>query len=329
VEQIQQTTNAAADLTSRLLAFSRPGRTREQPAELCAAVQQNAVTLHHLMGEQIAVTVTVPEGTLHAPVGAKQLGQILLNLALNARDAMPRGGSLRVELARIPRGSVELPVEMASETLVRLTVSDSGAGMGPEVRDRLFEPFFTTKAERGNSGLGLSVVYGLVKESGGHVRVTSEPGQGARFDVFWPEVAPTAAPTAERVPAHAGPKRARVLLIEDQALVRDGLARLLGDQGYAVVACESAEEALARANDVDVIASDVVLRGMDGIELLARLRRKAPALPAVLFSGHVDHMAARRREIPDGVTFLEKPFAPEALLSTLEVLVASKGGAAA
>jgi two-component system cell cycle sensor histidine kinase/response regulator CckA len=325
VEQIRQTTSAAADLTSRLLAFSRPSRSQEDPADLCEALHQNAVTLRHLAGEPIAVTLSVPDGRLYAPVGAKPLGQILLNLALNARDAMPRGGSLRVELARIPRSSVELPVEMPSEQLVRLTVSDSGSGMSPDVRDRLFEPFFTTKAERGNSGLGLSVVYGLVKESGGHVRVTSEPGKGARFDLYWPEVAPAAARAGERAQPSAVPKRARVLLIEDQALLRDGIARWLGDQGYAVIACESAEEALARANDVDVIASDVVLRGMDGIELLARLRRSAPALPAVLFSGHLDHMAARRREIPEGVTFLEKPFAPELLLSTLASLVEAKG----
>ncbi len=325
VEQIQQTTSAAADLTSRLLAFSRPSRSQEDPADLCETLHQNAVTLRHLAGEPIAVTLSVPDGRLYAPVGAKPLGQILLNLALNARDAMPRGGSLRVELARIPRSSVELPVEMPGEQLVRLTVSDSGSGMSHDVRDRLFEPFFTTKAERGNSGLGLSVVYGLVKESGGHVRVTSEPGKGARFDLYWPEVAPAAARAGERAQASAVPKRARVLLIEDQALLRDGLARWLGDQGYAVIACESAEEALARANDVDVIASDVVLRGMDGIELLARLRRSAPALPAVLFSGHLDHMAARRREIPEGVTFLEKPFAPELLLSTLASLVEAKG----
>jgi CheY-like chemotaxis protein len=168
-------------------------------------------------------------------------------------------------------------------------------------------------------------VYGHVKETGGHIRVTSELGQGARFDIYWPTAQPAANPVLAGVIPHPVPHRARILLVEDQAALRDGLARWLGDQGYAVVPCESAEEALTRANGVDVIASDVVLRGMDGIELLGRLRRAAPALPAVLFSGHLDHLAVRRRELPDGVRFLEKPFAPEALLTTLEALVEARG----
>jgi signal transduction histidine kinase/CheY-like chemotaxis protein len=322
VAQIQRTTTSAADLTSRLLAFSRPNRTNEEPADVGAVLRQNLVTLRHLVSEQVAVSLEVPDAPLHAPVGAKQLAQILLNLALNARDAMPEGGSLRLSVARIPRASVELPIDIPAESLVRLTVSDTGAGMDESVRDRLFEPFFTTKTGRGNSGLGLSVVYGLVKDTGGHIRVTSEAGKGARFDIFWPLV-PAALPEAvsEKSDVAYAPPRARVLLVEDQAVLRDGLSRWLGDQGYAVVSCESAEEALNCANDVDVIASDVVLPGMDGIELLGRLRRAAPALPAVLFSGHVDHLAARRREIPAGVRFLEKPFAPEALLAMLEALI--------
>jgi signal transduction histidine kinase/CheY-like chemotaxis protein len=322
VAQIQRTTTSAADLTARLLAFSRPNRTNEEPADVCAALRQNVVTLRLLVSEEVAVALEAPDQPMYAPVGAKQLAQILLNLALNARDAMPEGGSLRLGVARIPRASVELPIDIRAESLVRLTVSDTGAGMDESVRDRLFEPFFTTKAERGNSGLGLSVVYGLVKDTGGHIRVTSEPGKGARFDVFWPLVAPAVIEAAsEESAAPFAPRRARVLLVEDQAALRDGLSRWLGDQGFAVVSCESAEEALTRANDIDVIASDVVLSGMDGIELLGRLRRAAPALPAVLFSGHLDHLAARRREVPDGVKFLEKPFAPEALLSTLESLI--------
>jgi signal transduction histidine kinase/ActR/RegA family two-component response regulator len=323
VAQIQQTTGSAADLTARLLAFSGPNRTREAPAELCAALRQSLVTLRHLMSEQTEVSVSAPELAVVAPVGAKQLGQILLNLALNARDAMPNGGSLRIEIARIARSSIELPIAMPTEMLARLSVTDSGAGMSADVRDHLFEPFFTTKSGSGNSGLGLSVVYGHVKETGGHIRVTSEPGRGARFDIYWPLATPTAAASPDAA-AHAQPghMRARVLLVEDQAALRDGLTRWLADQGYAVIACESAEEALTRAADVDVIASDVVLRGMDGIELLGNLRRAAPALPAVLFSGHLDPLALRRREVPPGVEFLEKPFAPEALLSTLEALVA-------
>jgi CheY-like chemotaxis protein len=199
--------------------------------------------------------------------------------------------------------------------------------MRADVRDRLFEPFFTTKAERGNSGLGLSVVYGIVKETGGHIRVTSEPGAGARFDVYWPEVpAPSARAAGTLVTGGIGAHRARVLLVEDQPALREGLTRWLGDHGFAVVSCESGEEALARASGIDVIASDVVLRGMDGIELLGRLRRETPKLPAVLFSGHLDHLATQRREIPAGVMFLEKPFPPEALLSTLDSLVAKRRG---
>jgi two-component system cell cycle sensor histidine kinase/response regulator CckA len=321
VRQIQQTTGAAADLTSRLLAFSSPTRKLEDPADLNAAVRQSFVTLRHLMGERIAVVVEPEEaGSLFVPIGDKRLSQVLLNFALNARDAMPEGGSLRVAAARIKRSSVELPVEIPGDEIARLTVSDSGIGMSDEVRDNLFEPFFTTKAGKGNSGLGLSVIYGMVKETGGHIRVTSEPGRGARFDVYWPIATPAVA--GAKISLAAGvPRRARVLLVEDQAVLRDGLARWLAERGYAVVPCESAEEALMRAKEIDVMASDVVLRGMDGIELLRQLRRRAPRLPAVLFSGHVDHLAKRRREIPDGVEFLEKPFALETLAAALEAVV--------
>jgi signal transduction histidine kinase/CheY-like chemotaxis protein len=322
IARIQQTTSSAADLTSRLLAFSRPSRSREEPADLCAVLRQNHVTLLHLMSENTTVEFHAPEVEVYAPVGAKHLGQILLNLGLNARDAMPNGGSLRVDLACMPSSSVELPIDIPVQTLVRLSVSDTGAGMSEGVRDQIFEPFFTTKAERGNSGLGLSVVYGIVKETGGHIRVTSEPGHGSRFDLYWPLVSPVAAHAHRRARGEAGSAgRAQVLLVEDQSALREGLGRWLRDQGYGVIACESAEEALSRASDVDVIASDVVLPGMDGIELVARLRSAAPALPAVLFSGHVDHLATRRREVPNGVPLLEKPFAPETLATAIDGLV--------
>ena len=323
IDRIQETTTSAADLTARLLTFSRASRVREDPADVAAAVRKSVVTLRHLMSEKVPVAITTPDQACVAPVGARQLSQVLLNIALNARDAMPEGGALRVEVARIPRSSALLPIDIPGKTLVVLTIADDGVGMNAEVRDRLFEPFFTTKSERGNSGLGLSVVYGIVKETGGHIRVTSQPGAGSRFDIYWPETQRTAATHSDvafTAPA-TKPARARVLLVEDQPALRDGLTRWLGDHGYRVVSCESGEEALARANEVDVIASDVVLRGMDGIELLARLRRAAPQLPAVLFSGHLDHLAKERREIPDGVRFLEKPFAPEALVTTLDALV--------
>ena len=323
IDRIQETTTSAADLTARLLTFSRATRVREDPADVATVVKKSLVTLRHLMSEKVPVAINAPAESCVAPVGARQLSQVLLNIALNARDAMPEGGVLRVDVARLPRSAVKLPIDIPAKTLVVLTIADDGIGMNADVQHRLFEPFFTTKGERGNSGLGLSVVYGIVKETGGHIRVTSEQGAGARFDIFWPQIEATATARSEPAfPALEGAQpRTRVLLVEDQPALRDGLSRWLGDHGYRVVSCESGEEALARANEVDVIASDVVLRGMDGIELLARLRRSAPRLPAVLFSGHLDHLAKERREIPEGVRFLEKPFAPEALVTTLDALV--------
>jgi CheY-like chemotaxis protein len=323
LDRIMETTTSAADLTARLLTFSRASRVREDPADVAAVVKKSIITLRHLMSEKVPVAISAPAESCVAPVGARQLSQVLLNVALNARDAMPDGGVLRVEVARLPRNAVVLPIDIPAKTLIVLTIADTGIGMNADVRDRLFEPFFTTKSELGNSGLGLSVVYGIVKETGGHIRVTSEPGAGARFDIFWPEIDAKTKPRSEPAFPVLEPasQRTRVLLVEDQPALREGLSRWLGDHGYRVVSCESGEEALARASEVDVIASDVVLRGMDGIELLARLRRSAPRLPAVLFSGHLDHLAKVRREIPDGVRFLEKPFAPEALVTTLEALV--------
>ncbi len=325
LERIQATTSAAADLTSRLLAFSRVSRAREEPADLCRVVRDSVVTLRHLMTESTSVASRLPEGSCVVPVGAKQLNQIILNLALNSRDAMPSGGTLRLEVSRLARGEVELPIEVPSERLVVLSVVDAGVGIDAEARSKIFEPFFTTKGERGNSGLGLSVVYGIVKETGGHVRVSSEPGKGARFDLYWPEIeaAPREAEALYAEATRQASRRGRVLLVEDQPVLREGLTRWLADRGFAVVPCESGEEALVAAKDVDVIASDVVLSGMDGIELLGRLRARAPWLPAVLFSGHLDHLAAERRQVPVGVPVLEKPFAPEALVETIDELIES------
>jgi signal transduction histidine kinase len=232
VAQILRTTSSAAELTERLLAFSRPTRACEEPADICNVLQQFEPTLRHLVAEKTKVAFDVPEYPVHVPVGAKQISQILLNLAINAQDAMPGGGSLRVELACIPTASVELPIEISVPTLVRLTVADTGCGMSEHVRDMLFEPFFTTKTDRKNSGLGLSVVYGIVKETGGHIRVTSEPDDGAHPCQGRPPVDLDAArPSATRRRSGRAARRAHPLA--DRARLRGGRVRDCGGGAHA------------------------------------------------------------------------------------------------
>jgi PAS domain S-box-containing protein len=314
--EILRASDRAADLTRQLLAFSRRQVMESRVFDLSEAVGATARMLGRLLGDDIELVVDLDPraGTVRLDPG--QLEQVVLNLAVNARDAMPQGGRLTLRTypapepapGRLPEGG---PAG-ATGALAVLEVSDTGAGLSPEVLEHIFEPFFTTKAPEKGTGLGLASVYGIVQQAGGRVEVVSEPGAGTTFRAFWPRWA--GKPDQEPAREGAGMVRARgetVLLVEDEDAVREAAAEHLASQGYRVLSCASGAEALQRLNapgPVDVLVSDVVMPGMSGPELVRRARVERPNLPVILVSGHTgEALAGGDLEGPRDA-FLPKPF---------------------
>jgi CheY-like chemotaxis protein len=257
------------------------------------------------------------------------LEQVLLNLALNARDAMPDGGTLTIRTAHVTLHESHPPAPGAEALepgpYLALTITDTGEGMSEETLKLAFEPFFTTKGPGKGTGLGLSMVYGVVKQSGGHILTHSIPGQGTRFEIYLPAVEGEPA-TRGDVPS-AGPRASgeHVLLVEDDPLVRDVVARELVAAGYQVE--EAADGALAlelarrTSRPLDVVITDLVMPTMGGLELATELRALRPALPLLFISGHPDHETMQQLE-QSGYAVLQKPFTAEELLNRLHELLA-------
>jgi len=315
-EQIYAAAERSASLTRQLLAFSRSQVLQLQNLDLNEVISDLGRMLWRLIGEDIQLTVELDPsiGLVRADRG--QVEQVLVNLAVNARDAMSEGGRLLIATSE-------------ADGHIRLTVSDSGCGMDEATRERIFEPFFTTKQVGRGSGLGLSTVYGIVSQTGGSIRAESEPGKGTTFVIDLPRAHEELAPATS--PLGADPGRAgatgTLLLVEDEAKVRGLLAETLRKHGYRVLAVPDGEHALERVErdgePVDILLSDVVMPGMDGVELAARLRRTRPGLAVVLMSGYSELEAAGRRPLPEGALLLQKPFRLADLAATLRRLRAS------
>jgi two-component system cell cycle sensor histidine kinase/response regulator CckA len=299
----------------QLLAFASRQALAPRVVALGAAVEAMAPLLTRLLGPRHALALELDRPGPRARVDPSQLDQALLNLVVNGRDAMPEGGVIRIGLSaldltteEVVQGGVIPPGSWAV-----LSVADEGAGIPPALLPRIFEPFFTTRRGQGGTGLGLSTVLGILRQSGGHVSVTSSPGRGTAFRLWFPRSA--AAVEAEAAPVVAAPGGAasarRVLLVEDEAPLRLLARRALVGAGHEVRAVEDAEAALAAVDDgfaPDVLVSDVTMPGeMDGLALAEALRARIPGLPVVLVSGYA---AATVGEglAGKGVRFLEKPF---------------------
>jgi PAS domain S-box-containing protein len=332
VAEIRNAATRAATLTRQLLAFSR--RSVLQPAviDMNAVVDGIAPMLRRLVGEQIELrTVEAPDlGNVRADPA--QIEQVLLNLAVNARDAMPGGGTLTIETAnaKLDDEYVRTHTFVSVGSYVLLAVSDTGVGMDAATMAHLFEPFFTTKPVGEGTGLGLATVYGIVAQSGGHVAAYSEPGKGSTFKVFLPRVP---APVEAQAAAVAGPPRGgseTILLVEDAEAVRSFTNRILVDLGYTVSAAGSGAEALEFAaqqpRPIDLLVTDVMLPGMNGREVSERLTALWPSLRTLFISGYTQDSIVHRGELDMGVAFLGKPFTPDALGHAVrEVLEAQTG----
>jgi PAS domain S-box-containing protein len=327
--EINRAGERAAGLTAQLLAFGRRAVLEPRVIDPNAAVAEMGAMLRRLIGENLALTTALDPGVSRVRVDPGQFGQVLMNLAVNARDAMPGGGRLTLETRDVHLDPAHTRAHpgVAPGRYVRTTVSDTGAGMTDAVKARIFEPFFTTKGVGKGTGLGLATVYGIIKQSGGHVEVESEVGVGTTFRVYLPAVAGPAAAAPAGPRAVAG-GRETVLLVEDQDDVREFTRRALESYGYAVVAAADGGDALRAVADrppVDVLVTDVVMPGMGGRELAATLRASQPGLRVLFVSGYTDEAIVRGADRDAGAAFLAKPYSPAALAREVRGLLDAGG----
>ncbi len=326
--EIAEAASRAGLLTQRLLAFARRHRAEPRPIDVAQQIRSLEPVLRALCGERVALRLDVAETLAALLADPADLEQVLLNLAVNARDAMPDGGTLRIEARELRRESrADAASEDASERpWIRIAVVDTGIGMDATTRERAFEPFFTTKEPDRGTGLGLASVYGIVHRIGGEIRLESQPGRGTRFEIDLPSTGLAPQPVARE---SAPPRRARsgetLLLAEDQPAVRRLACRVLEDQGYRVLAAPNGDEALELAarhpGPIHALVTDVVMPGLGGRELYERLSTLRPGVPAILISGY-DRLFARSAEaLPRGARLLPKPFTPDELLAEVRAVL--------
>jgi PAS domain S-box-containing protein len=327
VDEIVYAGKRAASLTQRLLAFSRGGGAQPLVLDLNLTLSNMEPMLRRLLGQNIELLLLTAPGLGRIKADPSQIEQVIVNLAANARDAMPNGGKLVVETANV---DVE---EQSGERLgmkpgpcVMLAVSDNGIGMDPATRSRLFEPFFTTKVPGQGSGLGLSTVYGVIKQAEGQVTVFSQPNCGTIFEVYLPRVTE---PVIERVCARPLTGSETILLVDDEEGVRKLCCAVLETNGYNVLEADNAQSALAaydkNAHKVDLLLTDVVMRQMNGFELGSALSERTPGLKILYMSGYRDQAGGTEPgQAP--VTFLNKPFTPDALLAKVRQVLDAEVG---
>jgi two-component system cell cycle sensor histidine kinase/response regulator CckA len=328
VQQISGAAERAATLVRQLLAFSRRQVLQPKPVDINSIVIGLDKLLRRLIDENIVMRTICSDKLGTVKADPAQIEQVVMNLVVNARDAMPRGGTLTVETS-----NAELDAEYAVEHMtvrsgkyVMLAVSDTGVGISPEAQSHIFEPFYTTKSGGRGTGLGLSTVYGIVKQSGGYVWVYSELNRGTTFKVYLPLVEDAAAAEAIALHEHVTARGTEtILLVEDQDAVRELARTVLESQGYAVVEAISGEQAEQLANGrpgkINLLLTDVVMPGMSGRELAQRLSTGSPEMRVLFMSGYTDNVIAQGGVLEAGMSFLQKPFSPRVLAAKVrEVL---------
>jgi len=327
-EEIQKAAVRAADLTRQLLAFSRQQVLAPKVLDVDALVTNLEKMLRRLIGEDVELRFVAKASRAAVLADPGQLEQVIVNLVVNARDAMPRGGKLTIETA-----IVDLDAGYAWEhgtvepgRYVMLAVTDTGVGIDRAAQARLFEPFFTTKEFGKGTGLGLATVYGIVKQSGGYIWVYSEPGQGATFKVYLPRVEPAGEPVAApQPPARALGGTETILLAEDEAAVRTLARRILEKHGYKLLLAATGRDGVQVAEQhgapIDLLVTDVVMPEMGGRELAQRLTARQPGLKVLFLSGYTDDAIVHHGVLDAGVAFLQKPFKPDDLVRKIRAVL--------
>ncbi len=333
IEQILKASDHAADLTAQLLAFSRRQTIQPRALDINALVEQTAALLRRLIGEHIDLRIRTDAeaGSIHADPG--QIRQVLLNLAINARDAMPSGGSLLIQTRAIELGGDDIGPHFGVKPgrYALLEVADTGAGMDEATRGRVFEPFFTTKEAGKGTGLGLSTVYGIVRQSGGYIDVCSEAGQGATFRVYLPRADESAETETPARPMEARGGQETILLVEDEEGVRRMVLTALERAGYHVLVAAGGAEALdvvrAHEGPIHLAVTDMVMPRMTGRELASALRLERPATAVLYMSGYPGDTLQNTGAWNGQADFLQKPFAAVVLAAKVrEILDRVKNG---
>ena len=320
IERIENAAGRAAALVRQLLAFSRKQVLQPKTLDLNAIVLNMDKLLRRLMDDNIEMDTKVGEGLGKVKADPAQIEQVIMNLVVNARDAMPAGGRMVLETC-----NVELDAEYAIEHVtvkpgyyVMLAVSDTGIGMNPETVAHIFEPFYTTKESGRGTGLGLSTVYGIVKQSGGYIWVYSEPRKGSTFKVYLPRVEDREEPTLLPLPVSDERGAGTILLVEDEEAVRELVQSILSGRGYEVLVADSpwqAEDIATKfAGEIDLLLTDVVMPGTSGRELAAHIMAKRPHTRVLYMSGYTENVVTSGGLLEEGLAFLQKPFSPSALL---------------
>ncbi|MDY3562461.1 response regulator [Gemmata sp. JC673] len=317
LDAIREAGERAAGLTRQLLASSRRAVLEPKVLDPNAVVAETGKLLRRLIGEDVVLATALHPHVSRVRVDPGQFGQVLINLAVNARDAMPRGGMLTIETqgTELDAEYARLHPDVRPGAYVLIAVTDTGVGMSAEVKARIFEPFFTTKGVGQGTGLGLATVYGVVQQSGGHIDVYSEPGVGTSFKIYLPAVDGPTTDVADDASAECGGTET-VLVVEDQEDVRRFARLVLQERGYTVLAAANADDALrqvARAVRLDVMVTDVVMPGMSGPALADVLRDRHPDLKVLFVSGYTDDAVVRHGFVEAADAFLQKPFTPLAL----------------
>jgi len=318
-EQVMKAGERAAGLTNQLLAFSRRQVLQLKILDLNRAISSVGVMLQRLIGEDIDLRLELRPDIGRVSADPSQLEQVLMNLVVNARDAMPQGGTLTIETANVDLDEAYAGrhITVKSGPYVLLAVSDTGSGMDEATKERLFEPFFTTKAPGKGTGLGLSTVFGIVKQCGGSVEVYSEPGQGSSVKIYLPRIEQAVPVEAESRRKHSSRGNETILLVEDDEMVRNLVRETLEREGYRVIGAgdplEAQRSADAFRGKIQLLITDVVMPRISGKELAGILLQKRPAMKVLYMSGYTDSAIVNSGILQKEVAFLQKPFTPAAL----------------
>jgi len=331
IEQVRLAAEKAAHLTHQLLAFARREVVQPEVVDVNDVVGDVEQLLRRTLGEHVEFRSSLAEGLRPVLVDPGQLEQILVNLAVNARDAMPDGGVLRIDTANveIDESYAASRPELEPGHHVRLRVSDTGTGMPPETVQRAFDPFFTTKPPGQGTGLGLATVYGIVQQAGGRAQIYSERGIGTTFTVLLPATEPASSPVEPPVESPAPRGEETILLVEDEQALREVTRRILTGAGYRVIVAEHGPAALAAADahpqEIDLLVSDVIMPQMPGPQLAQQLLAQRPSLRVLLMSGFAQPILDSWGFLRDGMVLIEKPFSGPALLAKVAQLLRREG----
>lgn len=334
VTNMRKAVDRGASLTRQLLAFSRKNVVQPQVLDLNDRLKDVSKLLRPLMGEDVEIVISPRSEAAIVEADPGQLDQVVLNLAVNARDAMPNGGKFMLETSQVKTDEIfsQMHKPLAAGSYVMLAVSDTGVGMDPATVSRIFEPFFTTKEVGKGTGLGLAMVYGIVQQAGGHIWVYSEPRRGTTFKIYLPSAEHKLGAETKMEEEVLTPRRegVTVLLVEDDELMRQLTRQLLEEHGYRILEAKDGQDALAIARShsghIDLLLTDVVMRGLGGPELVSRLNGSRPNMKTVYMSGYTGELIGREDIAARGIPLLEKPFTRAGLLQTLHQALEQRSG---